>query len=511
MTSPSLRVRLLYFWRKLLPPLSPKRRGEVRVLLRRASKPDFDYFVLVLLSSIIATLGLLTDSSAVIIGAMLVAPLMSPVIGLGMASITGDEVLLKDSVTALLRGIVLAILLAVVFTLLNTRLPIIALGDILPGEILARTQPSPVDLMIALAGGLAAAFALAQPEISAALPGVAIATALMPPLCTVGIGLALSEWRIAGGASLLFLTNLVAIAFASMLVFVALGFRAGSDGQDQSRRNLRISATLTLFLLLPLTYLAYEAFQQGTQDHLIRQAVAAAIPSAPGVELVDVGYTRQGDILQLNITVRSDHELRYEETRALQNAILSDLSGLKDSLQIGMAFNQILVERLNPAIPPTPTATSTPTATHTPGPSPTSTPTATRTPTATATPTETPTETPTRTPTGTPTSTPTPVQARTFNVIFPGLSMRQWPAGPVIGTLRPYQSVTLLYGREVVKGLVWVEVMDGEGRRGWVPEAYVFPYTPTPTPVRSLTPAPTGSSTPLAETGDGLPTGTPQP
>ena len=92
-----------YFWRRVIPPISEDRRTEVQAQLRDSSRPDFDFFLLVLLSSVIATLGLLVDSPAVIIGAMLVAPLMSPIIGLGLASIRGDDRLLRDAFSALLR------------------------------------------------------------------------------------------------------------------------------------------------------------------------------------------------------------------------------------------------------------------------------------------------------------------------------------------------------------------------------------------------------------------------
>ena len=182
-----MRVRLLRFWRRLVPPISLEDRAEVQVRLRDASDPSFDFFLFVLLSATIATLGLLIDSPATIIGAMLVAPLMSPIIGIGLASITGDTKLLTSSTSSLIRGAVLAVLLAFLLTWLNGFLPFASLhSDELTRELLARTLPSPIDLSIALAGGLAAAFALALPNLSAALPGVAIATALMPPLCTVG-------------------------------------------------------------------------------------------------------------------------------------------------------------------------------------------------------------------------------------------------------------------------------------------------------------------------------------
>lgn len=146
------RVRALFLWRKVLPPPDRETRAEVQLFLRDQSEPDFDYFVMVLLSCTIATFGLLIDSAATIIGAMLVAPLMSPILGLGLASIRGDTLLLRNAATALARGAVLAILLSAIITWINSQLPFISLLEI-PAEVLARTRPTPIDLGVALAGG----------------------------------------------------------------------------------------------------------------------------------------------------------------------------------------------------------------------------------------------------------------------------------------------------------------------------------------------------------------------
>ena len=179
-----------------IKPLNRNRRKEIIGEIRTAASPGFDYFFLVILSAAIATLGLINDSPAVIIGAMVVAPLMSPILGVGLGSITADGKLTRNSISALIRGAIVAILLSALLTLTNIYLPFVpSLLDI-PHEILSRTQPTANDLIIALAGGLAAAYALSQPNLSAALPGVAIATALMPPLCTIGIGFALGRWDI---------------------------------------------------------------------------------------------------------------------------------------------------------------------------------------------------------------------------------------------------------------------------------------------------------------------------
>jgi uncharacterized hydrophobic protein (TIGR00271 family) len=210
--------------RRWMQPITRERKAEVIEELDQASSPGFDYFLLVMLSCSIATFGLITDSAAVIIGAMLVAPLMSPILGLSVASVVAEGKLFRRAFLALGTGIILALVLSTLWGWIAQILPFDLLIN-LPDEVLSRTRPTPFDLGIALAGGAAAAYALAQPRLSAALPGVAIATALMPPLCTAGIGLATNHWEVAFGAILLFVTNLAAISFAGILVFVALGFK----------------------------------------------------------------------------------------------------------------------------------------------------------------------------------------------------------------------------------------------------------------------------------------------
>ncbi|HSF79994.1 MAG TPA: DUF389 domain-containing protein [Anaerolineales bacterium] len=498
-TPSSWRVRLRRMWRKLVPRIDLERRGEVQVLLRQTSTPDFDFFLLVILSCIIATLGLLTNSAAVIIGAMLVAPLMSPILGLGLASITGDSRLLGDATKALLRGAALAVLIAFLLSWFNTHLPFVVLqGQELPGEVQARVSPSPIDLGIALAGGLAAAFALAMPNISAALPGVAIATALMPPLCTIGVGLALGRWDVAVGASLLFITNAVTIAFAATLVFFALGFSPRPrNGTRRLPRSLQVSAFLTLGLLIPLTFLSIRFVAQANEDRFISNVINEKVAEMKNSELVEWRSEQQGDILKLFLTMRTTTPLSYEDSVALQKAIgagLQEAGILSEEASIQVAVNQVLTARLDPLIPPTLTPTFTATLTATPGPSLTPTRTATATSTNTSTPTETPTATLTPTATATATFTPTPALAQAYLSYLPALQLRQSPGGPPIGPfLRERATLTVLYGYEILNGLVWVEVRDSEGRVGWIPQVYLVTITETPTrtPTLTLTSTPT--------------------
>ena len=266
-----IRLQVRFYFRKVLPPVTRERVGEVQIQLRDSSAPDFDYFVMVLLSAMIATFGLLIDSVATIIGAMLVAPLMSPILGLGLASIRGDTTLLKDALSAVCRGALIAIVLSTIITWSNELMPFVSLQD-LPMEVLSRTRPTPIDLGIALAGGLAATYALVQPGLSAAMPGVAIATALMPPLCSVGVGIALGRWDVAQGAFMLFLTNAITIAASATSLFYILGFSLGRKTTDRNLpRSVQASLVLTLILLAYLGVQSFFFFQEANFNRTINQ------------------------------------------------------------------------------------------------------------------------------------------------------------------------------------------------------------------------------------------------
>jgi uncharacterized hydrophobic protein (TIGR00271 family) len=453
------------FIRRLIHPLSAAERKEIIAEIAPTASPGFDYLLLVVLSCSIATLGLVTNSAAVIIGAMLLAPLMSPIIAIGLASIVGDDRLIKNAASALLQGALLAILLSFIMTYVNRFLPFVALQE-LPGEVLARTRPSPIDLVIALSGGMAAAYAMTRPNLSAALPGVAIATALMPPLCTIGVGMALDRWDVAGGALLLFVTNAIAIAFASALIFFLRGFSVEARRAGQRLpRSLVLSATLVAVLLVPLSYYSIKFFQDASENRLINTVVSREVGKVNSAQLVDMQVVHQDGSLDMVITIRTNSPLDYEEVVALQKAIVN---GIKRP--VSLTVDQVFTEQLNPLVPPTPTPTPLPTKTPTPGPSAT----------LTSTPSNTPTTTTTPTPTHT--ATPTPAQAEVINTQLPPLQMYQSPGGPAIGVLRPGQPITVFYDRQTFNGLIWVKIRDNDGRIGWIPDIYLKLVSPTATP-----------------------------
>jgi uncharacterized hydrophobic protein (TIGR00271 family) len=175
---------------------------------------------------------------------MLVAPLMSPILAMAMAMVQGNLRLLLVAAEATIKGIVLAIVVGITVTILS---PINSPTD----EIMGRTAPNLLDLMVALASGAAAGYAISRKEVAAALPGVAIAAALVPPLCVVGYGIGTSDLSIATGSLLLFTTNLIAIVLAGALVFLGLGFQPPRSERGELMRGLKV----TVALLVPITLL----------------------------------------------------------------------------------------------------------------------------------------------------------------------------------------------------------------------------------------------------------------
>lgn len=197
---------------------------EVRVRIEANALPSKMYFIMNILSAIIASYGLVTNSAAVVIGAMLVAMMLGPITGVALAIIDHRGPLLRKSLFTVAAGISLVVLVGFVVGWLHNDQP-------LTSEILSRTQPTSMDLMIALAGGTAGAYAMVSPHLSVAVVGVAVATALVPPLAASGILFANGEGQLGLGALLLAITNIIAIQFTNALVLWVLGFGFSSSGK----------------------------------------------------------------------------------------------------------------------------------------------------------------------------------------------------------------------------------------------------------------------------------------
>lgn len=302
---------------QLFPTLSGADQVEVYRALRLGARPNINYFVLIALSSVIATLGLVQNSAAVIIGAMLVAPLMIPILALSLGVVLGEVGILQSAGESALKGVAAAIGIAAFLDLL--------VPHRVPGsEILARAQPSMLDLVIALASGAAGAYAVARKEVAAALPGVAIAAALMPPLCTVGIALAAGWGAVAGGAMLLFLINLAAINLAGSVVFLLLGFRPRLGERHRRlwfRRGLTVSVLLFLLIGAILGGLLTQSAHRARQEALIRQTLSAELATRGEARLTGLTWETDGQGVQVEARIRCAQEAADVDSAAIAQAL----------------------------------------------------------------------------------------------------------------------------------------------------------------------------------------------
>lgn len=205
-------------------------------------------------SAMLASIGLDTGSGAVIIGAMLISPLMSPILGLGLSVGINDREMLVDA----LKNLSLAAAAGLVVSTLY--FSITPLGEP-TNELLARTQPTLLDVMVAIFGGVAGIVSVSRSDRSNAIPGVAIATALMPPLCTAGYGLALGRFDFFFGGFYLFFINAVFISLATYMIVKYLKFHTKSYvDQAKQKRVAQIMGIMLVIVVLPSVYFLYNVY-----------------------------------------------------------------------------------------------------------------------------------------------------------------------------------------------------------------------------------------------------------
>lgn len=253
---------------------------------------------LMALATIIASLGLVVDSVAVVIGAMLVAPLMTPILALSASLAMAWPSRQLSAVLLVAAGCLGAIGVA---WLVATLLPPQRFAE-LPGEVLSRTNPSLIDLGIGLAAGAAGAYATVRSKADAALPGVAVAVALVPPLATTGILLQQGEGALAGGAALLFLTNLAAIVLAAVAVFLATGFTPRARA-ERRRGDIRRGIAIALLAVAAVAYPLGRQSADLVERQEAQTAIGEQIESWLGGRNAELSRVQLGEDDRFDVTV----------------------------------------------------------------------------------------------------------------------------------------------------------------------------------------------------------------
>jgi uncharacterized hydrophobic protein (TIGR00271 family) len=274
---------------------------------------------LIVLSSSIAGFGLIADSAGVVIGAMLVAPLMTPIQALGAALVQGSARRMLSSALVIVGGFVGAVVTGYLTSLIGSGGLVVSA---LPSEILSRTSPKLIDLGIAIAAGAAGGYVIARPEVSSALPGVGIAVALVPPLATIGICIELGEGDLAEGALLLFATNLAAIVLAGAVMILGAGFRPHlAENTGTTARIGFVGAVLLIVIVaIPLARHTSNVIADEQATRTVNDAIPEWDPLVRVVSL-DVDDHARGVSIELVVTSPSDPVSVWELARLLRERL----------------------------------------------------------------------------------------------------------------------------------------------------------------------------------------------
>lgn len=303
---------------KLLPfPISPEARRQLHESIAEISAPRRSYYLLVVLSTTIASFGLLANSTAVVIGAMLVAPLMGPIFGVALGVCESNRRLFGLSLSAEALGMALAIGI-------GWGIGAVPLRPEFGAEILGRTQPTLYDVIIALASGLAGAYTFVNPRINPALPGVAIATALVPPLATCGLCLSAREWELGWGAFLLFFANFLAIELAAALVFTVAGLADGEGGVRALRvvvRRFWSSLLLLCGVAVFMTHTLLVSIERQRLNGKVEEALTREMSITTGAHLSAVHLHEGAGELGIVADVLTPQPFEPRQVAAIEAAV----------------------------------------------------------------------------------------------------------------------------------------------------------------------------------------------
>ncbi len=272
----------------------------------------FNIWILIC-SILIASLGLNMNSTAVVIGAMLISPLMGPIVGLGLGIGIYDRVLIGKSLKNIALAAAISIATAFVFFKITPT-------EEVP-ELLSRTRPTLLDLFVAFFGGIAGILAAARSLSSNTIPGVAIATALMPPLCTAGFGLAIGNWDYFAGAFYLFLMNSIMISLASLIVVIYLRYPKFSFVDNAKKRQVKAGIFMVVALIIgPSIYFYYNLLQENLNNDRIENYIKNEVETQPGVHVNNYKLLNIDDKITLMVNVSGNY-IETDSILALQRRL----------------------------------------------------------------------------------------------------------------------------------------------------------------------------------------------
>jgi uncharacterized hydrophobic protein (TIGR00271 family) len=292
------------------------RKTEVRDDITLGSTPKATYYLLLSISVLIAGFGVVTNSPAVVIGAMLVSPLMTPIFGISLGLVRGNMPLLRKAFVAEFGGVLIAIGVAAI-------LGMFPFAQEVTPEMLSRTSPTLLDLLVAALAGIAGCLAMIDARISPALPGIAMATALTPPLAVCGLCVAFGAFEGAWGAFLLFFANFLAILAVSALLFIVAGFVSREEmgsGLSVLKRFLAPAIGLILVTIL-LTNALVGIISKNETTKAIKGVLEKELSSERGASVENVIYDNQHSSVNILAYVTTPRVLSPQKIKEMQSIL----------------------------------------------------------------------------------------------------------------------------------------------------------------------------------------------
>jgi uncharacterized hydrophobic protein (TIGR00271 family) len=278
---------------RIILPADQRRNGEELALDLDLTTGDVGskksaFWAMLTFSAVIASAGVLSDSTATVIGAMIIAPLSTPIMGIALGLARGEHRSILTSIRFLVGGVVLVITVGALFSTVMPGSFDLATN----GEIDGRTSPGLMELIAAIATGFAGAIAQARRDVAAVLPGVAIAISLVPPLAVVGVCLGMGAYGMAGGAGLLFASNFLALVLAGTLVFTSIGYGLSPVPGHGPRRRVYVTISLLLSIVaIPLTLNTAMTYLLGILTERVHETADEWVSQIDGASVTEVSVS----------------------------------------------------------------------------------------------------------------------------------------------------------------------------------------------------------------------------
>ncbi|OIP53949.1 MAG: TIGR00341 family protein [Helicobacteraceae bacterium CG2_30_36_10] len=294
--------------------------------LKENAKSSSIFTVLMVLSTLLATTGLFQNSAPVIIGAMILAPLMSPIMSLSMGVARGESFFIGSSLKTLVFGILTALVFSSIYAYL---MPL----NVLTNEMRGRLNPNILDLIVAIVSGVAGAYANAKSEIAKSLAGVAIAVALIPPLSVAGIGLGWNDFDVSYGAFLLFTTNLVGITLAAAITFLVLGY----SPINRAKKGIIYTSVILAVVAIPLFFSFNKAITQNNIITKLNNHTFTQMDKTISIHILNVNLSKKQT--EIFLQTNSDDVLDKTDLKLLKDDIENIL---KRDVTLNISTNTII-------------------------------------------------------------------------------------------------------------------------------------------------------------------------